>query len=369
MKSGKKPLFRRRKSWAFPVSIIPDGQKVGPQDVSDSEIIFGMVPRGVLKDAGALRWMQCSFAGVDAYCDRSLYTHPITLTNASGAYGITISEHMVVTLLMLMRRMPEYHEMQKRREWYCVGEVKSVMNSVITVVGIGDIGSNFAKRVRAMGATVRGVRRSQGPKPDFVDEVYTVDRLDEAIAGADVVALCLPGTRETQKIFDRERLLKMKEGAILLNVGRGSASILWRWMSCCAAADWRRGGGRHRSRAPAGRPPAVGGAARPHHPAHIGQYLPAADMRHHCRHLPRQPGALRGGTAPCPCGRHRAGILSGKQQNGVKASRDNPGRFCRYRISIYPACFGRLDRAGRVWITMPMMTKTSPMQTRTLGYS
>lgn len=219
----EKAIVQAAEKLGFSVSIIPDGQKVGPQDVSDSEIIFGMVPRGVLKDAGALRWMQCSFAGVDAYCDRSLYTHPITLTNASGAYGITISEHMVVTLLMLMRRMPEYHEMQKRREWYCVGEVKSVMNSVITVVGIGDIGSNFAKRVRAMGATVRGVRRSQGPKPDFVDEVYTVDRLDEAIAGADVVALCLPGTRETQKIFDRERLLKMKEGAILLNVGRGSA--------------------------------------------------------------------------------------------------------------------------------------------------
>ena len=219
----EKSIVQAAEKLGFCVRVIPEGAKVQAQDIKDSEIIFGMVPRGLLKDAEALKWMQCSFAGVDAYCDPALYAHPVMVTNASGAYGITISEHMVATLLMLMRRMPEYYEMQKRREWFCVGEIQSIMNSVITIVGVGDIGSNFAKRVKAMGAVVRGVRRSQGVKPDFVDEVYTVDRLDEAIDGADVVALCLPGTQETQKIFDRNRLMKMKEGAILLNVGRGSA--------------------------------------------------------------------------------------------------------------------------------------------------
>ncbi len=207
----------------FSVRWIDDYKAVKAEDVHSCEVFFGMLPRELLREAKNLRWMQCSFAGVDRYTDPSLYAGDVVMTNASGAYGITISEHMVVTLLMLMRRMPEYHEMQKRREWYCVGEVRSIMNSVITVVGVGDIGSNFAKRVRPMGAFVRGVRRSEGSKPDCVDEIYTADRLDEAISGADVVALCVPGTDATRKMFDRERMLKMKEGAILLNVGRGSA--------------------------------------------------------------------------------------------------------------------------------------------------
>lgn len=207
----------------FSVRWVNDYQKVTADDVRDCEAFFGMLPAELLRQAPALRWMQCSFAGVDRYTDRSLYAGDVVLTNASGAYGITISEHMLVTLLMLMRRMPEYHEMQKRREWYCVGEVRSIMNSVITVVGVGDIGSNFARRIRPMGAKVRGVRRTAGAKPDFVDEIYTSDRLDEAIADADVVALCVPGTDATRQMFDRERLLKMKEGAILMNVGRGSA--------------------------------------------------------------------------------------------------------------------------------------------------
>lgn len=206
----------------FEVHWVENG-KVTTEDVQDCEIFFGMLPPELLRQAKSLKWLQCSFAGVDRYADQAQYAENIAITNASGAYGITISEHMVVTLLMLMRRMPEYHEMQKKREWYCVGQIKSVMNSVITVVGVGDIGSNFAKRVLPMGAFVRGVRRTEGPKPDFVDEIYTVDRLDEAITGADVVALCLPGTGETRRLFDRERMLKMKPGAILMNVGRGNA--------------------------------------------------------------------------------------------------------------------------------------------------
>lgn len=210
----------------FEVHWVENG-KVTAEDVQDCEIFFGMLPPELLRQAKSLKWLQCSFAGVDRYADQAQYAENIAITNASGAYGITISEHMVVTLLMLMRRMPEYHEMQKKREWYCVGQIKSVMNSVITVVGVGDIGSNFAKRVLPMGAFVRGVRRTEGPKPDFVDEIYTVDRLDEAITGADVVALCLPGTGETRRLFDRERMLKMKPGAILMNVGRGNAVDLF----------------------------------------------------------------------------------------------------------------------------------------------
>lgn len=210
------------KKLGFDVHWVENG-KATAEDVRDCEVFFGMLKPQLLREATHLKWMQCSFAGIDRYTDPSIYAGKVQVTNASGAYGITISEHMLTVLLMLMRRMPEYHEMQKKREWYCVGQIKSVMNSVITVVGVGDIGSNFAKRVLPMGAFVRGVRRTNGPKPDFVDEIYTVDRLDEAIAGADVVALCLPGTDETRRMFDRERMLKMKEGAILLNVGRGSA--------------------------------------------------------------------------------------------------------------------------------------------------
>ena len=297
----------------FEVRWVENG-KVTAEDVQDCEIFFGMLPPELLRQAKSLKWLQCSFAGVDRYADQAQYAENIAITNASGAYGITISEHMVVTLLMLMRRMPEYHEMQKKREWYCVGQIKSVMNSVITVVGVGDIGSNFAKRVLPMGAFVRGVRRTEGPKPDFVDEIYTVDRLDEAITGADVVALCLPGTGETRRLFDRERMLKMKPGAILMNVGRGNAvDLSGPGRAFALRAPGRRGHRRHRARAPSARASAVDSAACAHHSAYFGQYIASADMRHHCRHLFRQFGAVFQGAGASASCQFENGLLIAKK--------------------------------------------------------
>jgi phosphoglycerate dehydrogenase-like enzyme len=79
------------------------------EDISDCEILFGMFPPELLAQCPNLRWLQCSFAGVDKYTKPGTFVRPdAVLTNASGAYGITIAEHMICVLLMMMRRMPEY---------------------------------------------------------------------------------------------------------------------------------------------------------------------------------------------------------------------------------------------------------------------
>ena len=124
---------------------------------------------------------------------------------------------------MLLRRMREYEEGQRQKRWKYLGKIRSVFGSTVTIVGIGNIGGNFAKRCKAMGATVRGVKRTPGEKPEYIDELYLTEELDQAIQGADVVALCLPGTNQTQHIITEKQLNAMKPGAILLNIGRGTA--------------------------------------------------------------------------------------------------------------------------------------------------
>ena len=97
----------------------------------------------------------------------------------------------------------------------------AVITDGSAVLGLGDIGGEFAKRAKALGARVIGVRRTGTDKPDFVDELIHTDKLDEYLPQADCVAITLPGTTATKGMFDAERMAKMKDGAILLNVGRG----------------------------------------------------------------------------------------------------------------------------------------------------
>ena len=197
---------------------------VTQEQLDRCEVFFGMASPAMLGAAASLKWFQSSFAGVDVYVRVPKFAQgDAVLTNASGAYGITISEHMVVALLMLLRKMPAYYEMQQRKEWGYAGEIKSIYGSTITVVGTGDIGSNFGARVKAMGATVRGVRRNAAVKPAFCDEIYAGTQLLDAISGADVVALSVPGTDLTRKFFGEPELAAMKKDAVLMNVGRGSA--------------------------------------------------------------------------------------------------------------------------------------------------
>ncbi len=90
------------------------------------------------------------------------------------------------------------------------------------VVGMGDIGGEFAKRMHALGSQVVGIRRSQAQKPAYVERLCQMDALETLLPEMDIVAICLPGTEQTKHLFDEAKLRSMKQGALLVNVGRGN---------------------------------------------------------------------------------------------------------------------------------------------------
>mgnify|MGYP001810194620 CR=1 FL=1 len=192
-----------------------------PEQVRSARILLGKVPPALLADAPRLEWMQLDSAGTDGYTGDVLPAGA-RLTNASGAYGLAIAEHMLAMALSLMKKLPDYTRNQARAQWHDEGAVASMFGLKVLVVGLGDIGTEFASRCHALGARVRGIRRVPRPAPDGVEAVVGLDRLDDELPEADLVALCLPATSETRRLFDAVRLARMKTGAILLNVGRGS---------------------------------------------------------------------------------------------------------------------------------------------------
>ena len=103
------------------------------------------------------------------------------------------------------------------------GNMVAVVSNGTAVLGLGDIGGDYARKVHALGAHVIGVRRTNQNKPDYLDEQHTMDDLDMLLGRADIVAMVLPGGSATNHIMDERRLRLMKKGAYLINVGRGNA--------------------------------------------------------------------------------------------------------------------------------------------------
>ena len=193
-------------------------------DVAATDIILGNVPPALLRDAQRLRWIQLNSAGSNDYAKPGVLPEGTQLTNASGSYGLAISEHMLGLCLILIKKLHLYRDNQKRALWHDEGAVTSITGSTTLVIGLGDIGSQFARRMQALGSTVLGIRRMPAAgKPDYVSSVHGLAELDDLLPLADVVALTLPETPQTIHLINRERLARMKPGAVLLNVGRGNA--------------------------------------------------------------------------------------------------------------------------------------------------
>lgn len=193
------------------------------QLVQDADIIIGNVSPELLRGTGRLKWLQLNSAGTDGYTEDGILPEGALLTNATGAYGLAISEHMIGALLCIMKKLHLYGADQQKHVWGDHGNVTSIYGSRTLVVGFGDIGSEFAVRMNALGSRVTGIRRNQTEKPDYLEALYQMDALAECLRTADIVAACLPGTEETYHIFDRNAFAKMKKGAYFLIVGRGNA--------------------------------------------------------------------------------------------------------------------------------------------------
>ena len=140
----------------YPKNVLPD-EKAG-----EYEVVYGNCDPGLLKKATGLKWICCSFAGVDPFLSDDVYPNTdVLLSNSSGAYGTTIAEHIMMVTLMLLRRMPEFQGFVREHKWVRTLPMRSIYGSEITVLGTGDIGTSFARRAKAMGAKrIVGVRRS-----------------------------------------------------------------------------------------------------------------------------------------------------------------------------------------------------------------
>ena len=206
------------------VSFYPDADAAIPH-LGSTQILFAPTNSQspeLVKNAPGLKWFASYFAGVDPLMVPGILPENVLLTNGSGAYGITIAEHMIMVSLMLMRRMPEYQQFVENREFRSDLMIGSLYDANVVICGTGDIGSQFAKRLRAFcPSRIIGLNRT-GKTAEGFDEVLPMSRLDEVLPQADLVAMTLPGTPFTDNLISADRIASMKKTAFLINVGRGN---------------------------------------------------------------------------------------------------------------------------------------------------
>lgn len=170
-----------------------------------------------------LEWLQTFSAGVDSYLREGVLPRGTMITNASGAYGQSVSEHMFAMMWALMKNINQYAVSQTEHRWQDRGPVLSPEGGIALVIGAGDIGSHFARLAHSVGMRTFGVRRHAEVPAEGIEKMYGFERLDALLPLADVVALAVPRSPQTHHLLDANRLARLKETAIVINAGRGDA--------------------------------------------------------------------------------------------------------------------------------------------------
>lgn len=196
----------------------PDGYT--DEDCAGADIFIGMFNPRQMKAATNLKWLQASTVGVDRY-KGYVDTEKTLVSNSQNLFNKCMGEHTFAMMIAWSRALLLQRDSQNRHEWVLHEVPSDLFDKTVAVIGLGGIGADVAKKCKAFDMHVIGVRRNLGNKPEFVDELYSLDQLDEVLAKADFVILAVPLTEQTHHMINRDSLKKMKPTAYLLNVGRG----------------------------------------------------------------------------------------------------------------------------------------------------
>jgi len=91
---------------------------------------------------------------------------------------------------------------------------------VITILGLGTLGTACGIALKRLGFNVRGWSRRE-KRVDGIQCFYGDEQIDSSLMDADIVVLLLPDTPLTQNILNQHTLNLLKRGAFVLNPGRG----------------------------------------------------------------------------------------------------------------------------------------------------
>jgi phosphoglycerate dehydrogenase-like enzyme len=161
----------------------------------------------------ALRVVQVNSAGVDWIAPS--VPDGVTLCSARGTRDAPVAEWVVGVILDSYKGLAGFRRQQEQAQWKPLMP-RELAGSKALIVGHGSIGRAVEERLRPFGVEVTGVASRQR------GDTHGVEALDELLPHADIVIVLLPATPETAGLIEREKLARLKTGALLVNAGRGT---------------------------------------------------------------------------------------------------------------------------------------------------
>ncbi|MDD5717356.1 MAG: D-2-hydroxyacid dehydrogenase [Sulfuricurvum sp.] len=195
--------------------------------VRDADVIVTnkvVVNDAVMEAAVNLKLICVAATGTNIIDHEAAERRGITVKNVAGYSTDAVVQHTFSMLFYLMGHSRYYDEYVKRGDWqreaaftHIGPSFHELRGKTWGVIGLGEIGRSVATVAQAFGANVCYYSTS-GKNDNGAFEKTTLSRL---IENSDIISIHAPLNRSTENLISHSELLQMKDGAVLLNLGRG----------------------------------------------------------------------------------------------------------------------------------------------------
>lgn len=226
----------------------PVGSSEVDKHLEDAEVVITtpFYPAYITKEriAEAPKLKICITAGVGSdHVDlNAANERKITVAEVTGSNVVSVAEHVVMTILDLVRNFVPAHEQAMAGGWDIAAVAKDTYDledKVVATVGCGRIGYRVLERLVAFNpkkllyydyqdlpaAAAEKINKASEVFNGKGDILHRVEKLEDMLSQADVVTINCPLHEGSKGLFNKEMISHMKDGAWLVNTARGAICI------------------------------------------------------------------------------------------------------------------------------------------------
>ncbi|WP_326520728.1 2-hydroxyacid dehydrogenase [Leptothoe spongobia] len=205
-------------------AISPDiDLRIWPDDGDKADVSFTLVwaqPQGIFAQYPNLKVIASMGAGVDNLLQDSSIPDQATVVRMVDPRLVSqMGDYVLAAVLNHVRQFPDYVQQQQAHQWQPM-QPRNIDEVTVGVMGVGQIGSAVAARLRRLGFKVVGWSR----RAKVLAEIHVFagqDQLSSFLAASEILICLLPLTAETENILNTGTLGQLPQGAYVVNVARG----------------------------------------------------------------------------------------------------------------------------------------------------
>lgn len=206
------------------------------KEIADAEVLIttpfhpGYLTADLIDKAKNLKLCVTAGVGSDHIDLNAANKKKITVAEVTGSNVVSVAEHVIMSMLLLVRNYTPAHEQIVAGDWnvaQAARDTYDIEGKVIGTVGAGRIGFRVLQRLQGFNCKEL-LYYDYTPLPDHAAKevgVRRVDKLEDMLAQCDVVTINAPLHEGTKGLFNKDLLKHMKKGSWLVNTARGAICI------------------------------------------------------------------------------------------------------------------------------------------------